>query len=308
LEIRANLHGAGLKDATVNSLRQVLKNTTGRDAIRQLIRLVKAEHVGVDMMDIITCGAVAPYNSLLGGKLVCLLLTSPQVVQFYRDRYQEQESIIASSTKGEAVRRPPNLVLLATTSLYGVGSSQYNRVRIPLEELDGEPGTYLEYRELGISKGFGSYHFSQASIDYVQTLLGRAGDGRKVNSIFGEGVNPLMRKIRDGLNVVGLPADALLRHGNPRVVYGVALAANFREVLLGFTAKPKYLLPRGNAAAQTRKLVCYWQRRWLAPRIQRPEILAKVSKHSLTYPVTHGARVVLQDAECVDDLFNPRWQ
>ena len=119
----------------------------------------------------------------------------------------------------------------------------WDRVRtiasgLPLEELGGEPGVHPEYRELGISKGFGSYHFSQASIDYVQTLLGRAGDGRKVNSIFGEGVNPLMRKIRDGLNVVGLPADALLRHGNPRVVYGVTLAANFREYCWGLPLNP----------------------------------------------------------------------
>ena len=70
-------------------------------------------------------------------------MTSPEVVQFYRARYGERESIIASSMKGQAVKRPPNLVILATTSLYGVGSSQYNRVRVPLEELGGESGTYL---------------------------------------------------------------------------------------------------------------------------------------------------------------------
>ena len=81
-----------------------------------------------------------------------------------------------------------------------------------------------------MSKGYGSYHFSQASIDYLETLLGRAGGGRKVNSIFGEGVNPLMRKLRDGLAEVGLPTDDLLCHGNPRVVYGVPLAHNFRDV------------------------------------------------------------------------------
>jgi hypothetical protein len=49
-----------------------------------------------------------------------------------------------------------------------------------------------------------------------------------VNSIFGEGVNPLMRKIRDGLTKVGFPTDELLRHGNSRVVYCLPLAENFR--------------------------------------------------------------------------------
>ena len=130
LGIRANLHAAGLNASTRESLVRSMKSKEGRQAIRQLVRLVKAEHVGVDMMDIVVCGAVAPYNALLGGKLVCLLLTSPEVVQFYRQRYGEQASVIASSMKGDVVKRPPNLVMLATTSLYGVGSSQYiNRVR-----------------------------------------------------------------------------------------------------------------------------------------------------------------------------------
>src|SRR5262249_25991824 len=126
LSIRRTLRQAGLTDESPSSLKKVLENSHGRHAIRQLVRLVKAEHVGVDMMDIIVCVPVPPYNTLLGGKLVCLMLTSPEVVKLYRARYGKQASIIASSMKGEMVVRRPNLVLLATTSLYGVGSSQYN--------------------------------------------------------------------------------------------------------------------------------------------------------------------------------------
>jgi hypothetical protein len=293
LAIRANLDAAGFAGATRESLATAVNYKEGRHAIRQLVRLVKAEHVGVDMMDIIVCGAIAPYNALLGGKLICLLLTSPEVVRFYRQRYEDQASVIASSMKGRAVKRPPNLVMLATTSLYGVGSSQYNRVRVPVAELGSQPGAWLEYENLGVSKGYGSYHFSRASIDYLETLLGRAGGGRKVNSIFGEGVNPLMRKLRDGLIEVGLPADALLRHGNARVVYGVALAKNFREVLLGLAATPKYFLPLSSVTKQTKKLADYWRRRWLAKRIAVPGILENVATHTLVYPIQHGARVTL---------------
>ena len=46
-------------------------------------------------------------------------------------------------------------------------------------------------------------------------LLGRSKNGRKVNSIFGEGVNPLMRKVRE---FVGLPSAAFLNHGNKRIL------------------------------------------------------------------------------------------
>jgi hypothetical protein len=293
LGIRESLQNAGLKDTNATSLKRALATPTGRHAIRQLVRLVKAEHVGVNMMDIIICGAIPPYNTLLGGKLVCLLLTSPKVIQAYRMKYSGQASIIASSVKGRAVVRTPNLVLLATTSLYGVGSSQYNRIRVPLSELDERGDGRIEYCELGVSKGYGSYHFSQASIDYLETLLGRAGGGRKVNSIFGEGVNPLMRKLRDGLVEVGLPADDLLKHGNSRVVYGVPLASNFRDVLLGLDKTPKYFLALKKAAEQTELLAEFWRKRWLAGRIARDGTIEEVTKHTLSYPITHGARVIL---------------
>jgi hypothetical protein len=60
--------------------------------------VVKAERIGIAMMDISICGAIAPYNSLLGGKLVSLLLCSPEVVKEYEARYGEQTSVIASCT------------------------------------------------------------------------------------------------------------------------------------------------------------------------------------------------------------------
>lgn len=293
LGIRAELPVLRGRQSALSSLKSALKTVAGRHALRQLVRLVKSEHVGVDMMDIIICGAVAPYNALLGGKLICLLLASPEIVRFYRDRYQRHESIIASSTRGAAVTRTPNLVLLATTSLYGAGSSQYNRLKVPLEALGEQSESRIEYINLGISKGYGSYHFSQATIDYLETLLGRAGGGRKVNSIFGEGVNPLMRKLRDGLAKIGFPTDDLLRHGNPRVVYCVPLASNFREVLLGLSMRPTYLLNGKRPQTDTAKLAYFWCRRWLAPRVLKTEVIEQVAQHSLSYPITHGARVKL---------------
>src|SRR5206468_3304984 len=113
-------------------------------------------------------------------------------------------SVIASSMKGEAVRRPPRLVLLGTSSLYGVGSSQYNRVKVPCSEVGGRAGGVLEYRRLGLSKGYGSFHFSGTTIGLIDVLLARRDGGRRVNSLFGEGVNPLLRKIREGLESLHL--------------------------------------------------------------------------------------------------------
>jgi hypothetical protein len=165
---------------------------------------------------------------------------------------------------------------------------------VPCTEVRGRSGETLEYKRLGLSKGFGSFHFSGTTIGLIDVLLARRADGRRVNSLFGEGVNPLFRKIREALELLQLHSDRILNHGNARVVYGVALARNFRDVLLGFEDEPDYLLPPGNPQRSTQQLASYWRRRWLALRAAKPEILEAVKKHTLAYPVTHGARVPIR--------------
>jgi len=155
----------------------------------------------------------------------------------------------------------------------------------------------VEFRDLGLSEGFGSFHFSKDTIRLFNVLLGRAKDSRKVNSIFGEGVNPLMRKIREGLDLVGLPGDALLRHGNKRIVYGVSLATNFQEVLLNFSKRPKYRIPQTEPRMRTRQLGDFWRRRWLSNRLNKAGILEEVRRHTLVYPIHHGAQVPIADDE-----------
>jgi len=291
LAIRHSFQKYGFPARSRSAARRALEVGAVRAAIGQLIRHIKATRVGINMMDITVCGAVAPYNVLLGGKLVCMLLGSPEVVQEYARRYGTKPSVIASAMKARQVHRAPHLVLLCTTSLYGVGSSQYNRVRLPAVAVGGKPREQLEYTRLGRSRGYGSFHFSAATVQDIKLLLSRRIDGRRVNSIFGEGVNPLLRKIREGLDWVGLESDPILRHGMARVVYGVALASNFREFLVGAATRPRYLIPQTDARSRTAMIARYWQERWLRSRLQTPGVLDEVGRHTLCYPITHGARV-----------------
>lgn len=303
LETQRSLKECGFTEPTRASLVAALSSKLGRRAVQTVLRNVRAAHVGVDMLDITVCGAVAPYNHLLGGKLVSLLMASPEVLVAYEQRYKSAISLIASSMAGEPIRRKPTLVLLGTTSLYGVSASQYNRLRMPLQGDGGLIGE-LRYELLGKSQGFGTYHFTQPTMDMMEALLRLHQDGRRVNSIFGEGVNPKLRKIRAALDEVGFPSDVLLRHGSPRLVYGVPLATNFREVLLGRTTRPKYLLPKKYPEAGTAVIVDFFSRRWLLPRARRPDVLDAVRAHTLAYPVTHGARVVLPEIDL--PLFAPQ--
>jgi len=298
LDARRKLEAAGLTRGSSRQLARALENRDTPAALHTILRFMKAARVGVSMMDITVCGAVAPYNDLLGGKLVSLLMASPDVVNAYNERYRSAPSVIASSMAGKAVCRRPNLVLLGTTSLYGAGASQYNRIRVPTLVAGGEPTEALAYVALGRTVGYGSYHFSRETMAAFDVVLRRLSRGRPVNSIFGEGVNPKLRKVRGGLDAIGLPSDLLLQHGSPRLVYAVPLAANFRDVLLGRARRPKYLVPQTPAA--TRLLAGYWRDRWLIRRISQPGIIDSVASHSLAHPVRHGARVVLP--EILDEI------
>lgn len=277
---------------TGEQLARLLADTDGEQTIRRILRKAKGDRVGIAMADISVCGAIQPYNALLGGKLASMLAVSPEIILAYRDRYANAESEIASAMAGRPIIRPSHLVLFSTTSLYGVGSSQYNRIKIPCELLGGNRRDVVRYSYLGESKAYGTSQYSDDTVEALTTLVQHTR-GTRVNSIFGEGVNPKMRKIREGLELLGAPGDNLLRHWRDRVLYGVSLVRNLREYLLGIDEQPEYLMYLSDRKAATKQIASWWKSRWLAHRIESDAVLSAVEQHTLIHPITHGARVIL---------------
>jgi hypothetical protein len=195
--------------------------------------------------------------------------------------------------KAADVVRSPELVLLCTTGLFG-RSSQYNRISVPSEEL-GSDGFALKFIELKTRTSYGTFHFSLATMKEMERLNRANPRGSVVNSVFGEGVNPKMRKLREALDRLGFPSDSLLQHASPRSVYVVPLASNFREVLIGKSRRANYYLSPGIREDGTRMLVKYWMKRWLINRLQDPANLDSVARHTLC--ATHGAVVELPEIE-----------
>jgi hypothetical protein len=268
---------ADFKSDPSAALAQILNEEEGRRAIGTAIKSIKKDHIGTSMMDVIICGAVPPYSHVLGGKLVCMLLTSPEVCRDYRDRYGQAPSGIASRMKGQLVTKPAELVFLGTTSLYHVGSSQYNRVRVP-GRLAGGAGE-IRYERLGATRGYGSVHFSERTRKLLEAVITAERGASLITRTFGEGVNPKFRLVREGLACVGLDADHLLQHQCRRIIYGIPLARNAREYLRGEASAPDYVLPAATAEeakAVTEAIAEYWRTRWLSKRIASQAVLERV--------------------------------
>ena len=290
---------------TIAGLRRALDDRRSRAQIGRVARRARGERVGTVIADLTVCGAVPPYNALAAGKLVGAMAVSPPVLAAYEEKYA-RPSEIASSMAGRPITREARLAFIGTTSLYGTGSSQYNRLFWPAEVMGGARGVKMGFHELGRSRSFGTSHFSDETIEALVRLCRVEGSGTRINSLFGEGVSPRLRRVRLGLAVLGWPADQLLRHGRERILYGVPLVENLREYALGIHREPSYLLdtaPRddGQAVAE------WWWQRWGCRRAAQESVCEAMRMHRLTRPIRHGARVPVLDSEALTEPAAPTW-
>ena len=227
----------------------------------------KSARAGVNMLELTTCGAIKPYNQILAGKLTALLMLSPQVAADYRRRYGESPSIISSQLKNAPVRRDNTLVYLGTTSLYALGSSQYERLRLPAGIIAPDQAE-LHYQHIGYTSGFGTVQFAPDTTRSVERVLERKLGFQNVNSIFGEGPSPRLRKLRAGLEELGYDPESLMRHNQHRLIYAAPLCAQALDYLRGESASlPDYVANPEKHRDATGRIAAFWRERWLASRL-----------------------------------------
>ena len=294
---------AGFTESTGGLLCKAMAKPSFRKAVSRVVRMAKSARVGINMMDISVAGAIAPYNALIGGKLVSLLLASPEVINEYSRRYNGTPSVIASAMKGKPVYRDPQLVLLCTTGLFAGGSIQYNRIHMPATAAGGSHGQ-VRFCRLKQNTSYSTFHISQFTMEEMKCFFEQDSEGSDVHGIFGEGVNPKMRKLRDAFERIGFPPDEILQAGSPRTIYTIPLTHNYRDVLLGRTGEPAYILPVDNPCATTDQMVGYWQNRWVVDRIGRTDLLDTLRQHCTNLPTSHGAVVIVPEVDNRSDLFN----
>ena len=159
-------------------------------------------------MDAYTIGALPPYNYLLGGKLISYLLVSNEIRQIFKDKYASQTTIINK-------RQCNDLVCIFTTGLYG-RSSQYNRLRYNGRTL---------YQPIGYTKGFGTLHLSEATIDLMKAFITK--NNMVIGNRFGDGPIWKMRLIRSVGDLLGFDSEFLLRHSFARSIYYILMCDNY---------------------------------------------------------------------------------
>ena len=304
LEIRALLGVFLGPMPTAEGLRRALADSKAKTQIGRLVRRARGERVGTVIADLTVCGAIAPYSALAAGKLVGALAVSPTVLAAYRAKYS-RPSEIASAMAGRPITREARLAFVGTTSLYGTGSSQYNRLFWPASVMGGSDDAQMGFYELGRSRSFGTSHFSDATVEALVRLSEQSGGLVRVNSLFGEGVSPRLRKVRLGLAALGWPTNELLKHGRERILYGVPLVENIRNFALGIDQEPVYLLdpePRDTGASVAQ----WWFERWARKRAIQEHVKETMRQHSLVRPVRHGARVPLPSDDEVLPVGAPR--
>lgn len=254
------------------------KGEIGNSAIRTALVAQKTKHIGSSMMELNVCGAIPPYNEVLGGKLVALLAISPQVVYDYKERYANKSSEIASRLKGEPVCRPADLVYVGTTSLYYVGSSQYNRLKLPGSMFESDFD--VVWKQLGTTIGFGTMHISKATT--MSLTEATTDDFNRINHVFGEGASPKMRlltmSIRELLESTNEDSKDFSKHAMSRIVYGACLAKNTFEYLMGTDQEPVYYTDMSDYKKGTDAIIRFWQNRWLGSRLNYEPIYERVRR------------------------------
>jgi hypothetical protein len=207
----------------------------------------------VNVMDAYVLGAVPPYNSLLGGKLVACLIRSRDIYDDFSRTYGKTTGIIS--------KRKKKARLLAVTTSSSMGrSSVYNRLKLGDQEY---------FKSIGYTGGWGHFHIPDDLFAELREYLREVGHSYADQHRFGQGPNWRMRTTRVALEILGFEDD-MLRHGIQREVFFCQLAGNALNILRNGRGRPN--LSSLLSAEEVAQLAV---ERWMLPRSERmPEFRA----------------------------------
>ncbi len=186
-------------------------------------------------------GAVPPYNVVLGGKLIAMLMVSDTLRKDFRKKYDKKNTLLQKRTL------PANLLFVTTTGAFGK-SSIYTRLKLGDEWLA---------KFIGYSSGSGSFHIPNEIYEKLLAVLRKKGTD--VRRGYGNGPSRKMRLIREGMATLGYKNGNF--HGIQRAIYLFPFAKNVDSLITGKHQRPIWHHRRES------DLTDFWKSRWILPRI-----------------------------------------
>jgi hypothetical protein len=190
-------------------------------------------------------GALPPYNSLLGAKMVALSLTCNEIRKHYEKKYKNAISLLRHRVI------PSNLLFITTTSAYGK-SSIYERINY-----NGD--TVSQF--IGFTAGSGTFHVPQTLYDKILLFLDKEGCNTKRG--YGTGPSRKLTLISKAFNKLGI--SGLTFHNIKRGHYIFPHVHNLRKVIHENEKPYWYNRP-------FRELYDFWKQRWCLPRSLRTKV------------------------------------
>lgn len=187
-------------------------------------------------------GALPPYNELIGGKMVALTLSSKEIRQAYKTKYNKKKSIIKQRIL------PARLLFITTTGAFGK-SSIYNRLKF---------GDIEVAKLIGYTKGSGTFHINDELYEKLILLLQE--NGMDTNKGFGNGPSRKRQLISKAFDLLGI--KDFQYHGIKRSIYLFSHCSNIHEVIQN-NDEPNWY------EWSFEKLFNFWKSRWCIPRSKR---------------------------------------
>lgn len=227
----------------------------------------------VNIMDAYVLGALPPYSTLLGGKLVACLIRSRDIYNDFTRAYGDTTGIIS--------RQDKKARLLAVTTSSSMGrSSIYNRLKL---------GGTEYFKSIGYTGGWGHFHIPDSLFEDLRNYLRDIGHSYADQHEYGQGPNWRLRTIRTALNALGFKED-LLRHGIQREVFICQFADNALKLLQSGRGNPGL-----SSLLSANEIAHLAVERWMLPRsLRRPEFKAWKAKNIAELLGNQNSKLLLE--------------
>jgi hypothetical protein len=215
-------------------------------------------------------GALPPYNDILGGKLVTLIMTSDTIRRKFSRKYGNKKTLL----KGRVL--PSKLLFITTTGAYGKSSVYGRHLKFNNETV----AKFVDY-----TQGVGTFHIPNALYEDLVLYLKRKG--YEVERGYGNGPSRKLRLIDTALQLLGFANG--ITHGIKRALYLFPLASNLGGVIQR-GERPKWF--RRNIGEMT----AHWKKQWAHPRIEK-------DKSYLEFNATNFVKQTLADLDKYKELY-----